>query len=83
MNKLTSRLYERIGQGHATTKSQIKLIRDAHTINSHHPMNLSQPEQEPENRANDVADRKTRSSESDGRSDVTDCLDCPDLFRLP
>ena len=25
----------------------------------------------------------TRSSESDGRSDVTDCLDCPDLFRLP
>ena len=26
---------------------------------------------------------KTRSSESDGRSDVTDSLDCPDKFRLP
>ena len=25
----------------------------------------------------------TRSSESDGRSDVTDSLDCPDKFRLP
>ena len=25
----------------------------------------------------------TRSSESDGRSDVTDSLDCPDRFRLP
>ena len=24
----------------------------------------------------------TRSSESDGRSDVTDSLDCPDWFRL-
>ena len=26
---------------------------------------------------------KTRSSESDGRSDVTDSLDCHDMFRLP
>ena len=26
---------------------------------------------------------KTRSSESDGRSDVTDSLDCPDKFRVP
>ena len=26
---------------------------------------------------------KTRSSESDGRSDVTDSLHCPDKFRLP
>ena len=26
---------------------------------------------------------KTRSSESDGRSDVTDSLDCPNKFRLP
>ena len=26
---------------------------------------------------------ETRSSESDGRSDVTDSLDCPDKFRLP
>ena len=26
---------------------------------------------------------KTRSSESNGRSNVTDCLDFPDLFRLP
>ena len=25
----------------------------------------------------------TRSSESDGRSDVTDSLDSPDKFRLP
>ena len=25
----------------------------------------------------------TRSSESDGRSDVTDSLDCPDKVRLP
>ena len=29
------------------------------------------------------AHRSTRSSESDGRSDVTDSLDCPDRFRLP
>ena len=27
--------------------------------------------------------RETRSSESDGRSDVTDSLDCHDMFRLP
>ena len=25
----------------------------------------------------------TRSSESDGRSDVTDSLECPDKFRVP
>ena len=26
---------------------------------------------------------KTRSSESDGRTNVTDSLDCPDKFKLP
>ena len=26
---------------------------------------------------------KTRSSETDGRSDVTDSLECPDKFRVP
>ena len=41
----------------------------------------------PENlMSGEVKDRlqgKTRSSESDGRSNVTDSLDCPDRFRLP
>ena len=30
-----------------------------------------------------VLGKVTRSSESDGRSDVTDSLDCPDKFRVP
>ena len=28
-------------------------------------------------------DDQTRSSESDGRSDFTDSLECPDKFRVP